>query len=720
VATDKVPPPVTPDPLDGYVPVAHADAAIDLSEDPLVLESLQLWAEAEAKEAVRSGRVRMDTLENYRQELFDGYRNQLTGLGDPNRDKTFGGRLGGVDFLVRFINGNEAEDRWRGSDLGSRIVERIPNEMTRRGWTVQIQPSDDDPATADIGDPNEEHSRPASSLRLVDRRDLDPEGAADPAAAGVGAPVATAHEPGPLPQKNDRSTEIVEDLERRMRAMRAAQELRQALNYERAYGGGAVLIGADDGAADLTRPLDERNIKSVRHLTAYRGGWDGELIAWRYYNDPRKANFGKPEIYMLRNLGVPIASPPAPGEIDPVPQVLPTGPTGSLIFYVHESRLLVFDGRPVSRRAAVQMRGWGDSVFTRIEDVLSGYGQSWAGIVNILQEWAQGVLAIEGLAAMLATGDPKKQGLLRQRAIALQMAQSIAKTKLIDAKEKFTREVVPMSGIADIIRELTLRVAAAADMPVSLLMGQVQGGLGDASKGDIRFFYDQVESWQNENLLPQVTRLYRLLLLAKDGPTRGLEPKRWSVTMNPLWQMNDQEQAAYRKTITETDAINIDKGVVTPEEVAATRYGGNDFNDGPIVIDIEGRRAVRRPDPTHVTVGAAAPGGVGAAAAPAPPAKPAEVATEQPGIPADKADDLQAVDTEHAPGGSPEGGQFVAGSSSLTSATTSQLAVRIASLGRREGGNLSVHPEYKAIVKELRTRGIKSFPALERAVAAGK
>lgn len=541
------------DPLDGYRPTLDGpDRATDPARDPVALAAVEDQARLDAAELF--GRADAAMVEGNARMIADGFRNLLTGIGDPTRDKTLG-----TDFLVRYVTGAECEDRWRGSDLGGRIIETIPNEMTRRGWTLNVQPDEDD--------------------GLARRSDDWP----------APEPASPPHVPGALPETSDDGTAIVEALDKKLRKLKATQAIRQALEYERAFGGGAVLIGVDDGEDDLTRPLDPTTVKRVRHLTAYRGGWDGELIAWRYYNDPRHPKFGEPEIYMLRNLGVPISSPPAPGE-RLRPQAIPAGPTGALIFYVHESRLLLFPGQPVSRRARVQMRGWGDSVFTRVDEVLSQFGQTWSGVSILMQEYSLPVMSMEGLAALLAKQDTKGQAVVGARVIAMQMAMSIAKMRLIDSKEKLERLSVPLAGVGEVLSQFALRLAAASGMPVSMLMGQVQGGLGDASKGDVRFFYDQIEGLQEDRLLPEVERLYKVLFLAGDSPTSGVEPKRWSVTMNPIWQMTDQERATYRKTIAETDQIYVNMGGASPEEVVATRFGGSDYNDGPIVIDVEGRQ----------------------------------------------------------------------------------------------------------------------------------
>jgi len=538
---------------------------------------------------------------------MDGFVNELTGIGDWNLDKTLAGKPGGPDFIVTFLSGVECENRWRGSDLGQRIVETIPDEMTRKGWELSVQPEEDD------------------ELDLDDKLDAFPQA----------MPAAPKDDPGVLPDKDESTQTIIEAMDAKIRKLSAVAALREALAYERAFGGGGILLGVDDGETDLTRPLDLDKVKSVKHLTAFRGGWDGELIAWSYYIDPRAARFGEPEIYQLRNLGVPIAAPPAPGSIDNYkPQPIPVGPSGSYNFFVHESRLLVFPGMAVSRRARVQMRGWGDSVFTRINEVLSQYNQTWGSVAVLMQEWAAGVLSIDGYAELAANKD--NEGLLAQRARMLQLTKSISRMLIIDKEEEFKREIAPLTGIGEVLNQFALRVAMAADMPVSLLTGQVKGGLGDAGNTDIRFFYDRVASRQSDRLLPQTQRLYTVLFRAKDGPTEGKLPKRWSIDMRPLYQTTEMEDATLRKTVAETDQIYVTQSVLTPEEVAASRFGGSKWS-AETVLDLDGRKELAKIKEAAPPPPAPAPPSFPPKAGGAPPpAKPAGEEPEPPKPPFEK------------------------------------------------------------------------------------
>lgn len=510
-------------------------------------------------------RARSERLDN--RERLDAFKNELTGVGDFLRDKTLGGKLGGPDFVLNLISRTAARDRWRGSDLGARIVETVPDEMTREGWDIEIQPSDED--------------KPAN------KADAFPN--SDPAMA-AGLPPATPQGPKPI-EIDDEWIKVTEELDGILEEMGADSAVAEALCYERAYGGAAILLGADDGQEDLAMPLDEERIEEVRHLTPLSGGWDGELVAWSYYNDPTKPNYGMPETYMLRNLGVPIARVPAPGQTVRMPVVDPMNAT---IRWVHESRLLIFPGVAADREARVQMRGWGDSIFTRVDEVLQQYGQTWGGIAILMSELSIGVLSVDGFAASLAGNNKSGTKVVTNRALALNLAKSIARITLIDAKEEFKRDTVSMAGVAEMLQQFALRLAAAAGMPVSMLMGQAPAGLNATGDSEIRWFYDKVAAAQRRRVLPQMRKLIRLIFKSKAGPTNGEEPERWSVKARPLYQMSATEKSQQYLAVAQGDHIYLTDSVVSAEEVAAKRFGGADYDPGPIVIDLDARAAMAK------------------------------------------------------------------------------------------------------------------------------
>ena len=552
---------------------------------------------------------------------LDGFVNELSGLGTTWADKTRGGLAGGPRFALYRLNSVEAEARYRGSDLGRGIVEKIPDEMTRRGWDIEVQPSEEEAAQASDPRAHADAARanplPAAagwrkwsrSGRLDGRQRRIAKDRArrwDDVARGVlPAAAAPPPPPGPLPEVNDAGLDLGEAMEKWAGAIGVAAAVNQALRWERAFGGAAIFIGVDDGDTPLTEPLDFGKVNAVTHLTVFRGGWDGEVVMWRPYNDPRKPKFGLPEIYQVRNMSVQLARPPAPGE-GPVSQALPSGPAGSTIFYVHESRFLIFDGEPTSREARQEMRGWGDSIFTRVNDPLLQYEQTWSAVAVLMQEFSVATLSIEGFSKALAEKGAAARESFIQLARLHAITQSVARMRYIDSKETFTRVTASVSGVAELLREWNLRIAATSDTPASILFGRISGGLGANEDPSMRGFYDRIAGKQENRLRPPLEYLYRLAWRAKNSPTKGREPDRWALLFRPLWQLTETEQAELYSKYAAADKAYIDMGALTPEEVAAHRFGGPEFNTSSVVIDLAARESMAA---MSQTAPAAPPGG---------------------------------------------------------------------------------------------------------------
>jgi phage-related protein (TIGR01555 family) len=228
--------------------------------------------------------------------------------------------------------------------------------------------------------------------------------------------------------------------------------------------------------------------------------------------------------------------------------------------------------------------------------VLSQYSQTWGGVANLMSQLHIDVLKMSGLAVGLAA-DKSSRGskTLVNRANTINQTKGIARMLVIDAEEEFQRETASLAGVNDTLREFAVRLAAAADMPVTLLMGTSPGGLNATGEADIRFFYDRIGARQKRHLLPILRRLYRLVMLAKEGPTEGEEPEMWNIKFNPLRQLSELEQADLRKTVAETDKIYIDAGVLSAEEVAASAFGGSEWSMER-TIDFEGREEMAEQD----------------------------------------------------------------------------------------------------------------------------
>lgn len=471
---------------------------------------------------------------------MDAWSNALTGIGNVLTDK----RLS-TTFVPDLISSEYAAGLWRGDDLAARIVETWPNEMLREGYEVTVSSDYESDGLEDDADPARGDGFFA---RRRARRD----------AAGQGK-------------------ELAEALKKKLEALDANEAIHKALCYRRAYGGGAILLGANDGSKDLTRPLNEDLVSDVSFLTVLE---PRELTPLYYYADPRQPKFGLVAIWNLQTVAPGM---PEPGSMNQF---------GVTVMPVHETRLIIFQGPRVTRISTMDVHpGFGDSVFTRVNRVLSDFNVSWASAGILVHDFAQAIFKIKGLAEAMSMD---KDDLLKIRMRAVELSRSTARAILIDSEEEFKREQTPVSGLPELLDRFMSRLAAAADMPLTLLMGQSPGGLNATGESDIRFFYDRVASAQERDLRPALERLCSLVFRSLGGV-----PDQWDLEFRPLWQPTDKEQADARFVQAQTDEKYITLDVLSASEVTRSRFGGEKYSF-QTVVDFDQREALEVAAPPPV------------------------------------------------------------------------------------------------------------------------
>ncbi len=316
--------------------------------------------------------------------------------------------------------------------------------------------------------------------------------------------------------------------------------VRDALVRSRIFGAAFIYVGADDGQAQ-EQPMVVGRIKNVRFLNVLTMK---DLSHHSFYADPSSAYFGRPELYRLNSSSLKQAA------------------------FIHESRLLPFHGT-----ISLNPRQWPSSILQRIYPVLQQFHMAWQATAHLMTDAAQGVFKLKGLHSAVASN--RSDDLLKRMEI-VDMSRSISRSILLDAEdEDFRRDSYGFAGVPEILEKMMLRLAAAARLPVSLLMGQAPAGMNATGESDTRFFYDQVRAEQ-EALKPKIAQLAKII-------AANAEAKVY-VDFPALWQMTDREKAELRRMEAETDRIYLQEGVLLPEEVAIKRFSTGDF-----VIDTTSR-----------------------------------------------------------------------------------------------------------------------------------
>lgn len=136
----------------------------------------------------------------------------------------------------------------------------------------------------------------------------------------------------------------------------------------------------------------------------------------------------------------------------------------------------------------------------------------------------------------------------------------------IVAIDKTAEEVfqinTPLTGLDTLVDKFTQMVATPARIPVLKVFGTPTAGLGNTSDGEIRVFYDTVSAQQESHIMPQIDVMLKCIQLNLFGEIdEDVEFK-----FNPLYQLDDNEQADVNLKKAQTAQIWIQEGVIDNDE----------------------------------------------------------------------------------------------------------------------------------------------------------
>jgi hypothetical protein len=156
----------------------------------------------------------------------------------------------------------------------------------------------------------------------------------------------------------------------------------------------------------------------------------------------------------------------------------------------------------------------------------------------------------------------------------LDMSRSIARAIMVDPdkNEKAERLAMQFSGVADAWDRISIRLCAAAEVPVTKMLGRSPAGLNATGDSDTRNWYDTVAAYQRNVILPRLERLLRITKRA----TRW--EKSTSIKFPSLWQESPGERADRRLKTSQADSLDVTARILSAEEVARSRYGGASYS----------------------------------------------------------------------------------------------------------------------------------------------
>jgi phage-related protein (TIGR01555 family) len=344
------------------------------------------------------------------------------------------------------------------------------------------------------------------------------------------------------------------------------QALCSAATYSRLYGGGAVVVIADD-RTPIDLPLNRRRLRTIHGFYP--------IDRWRLFPASGWSGIGEPESYWfwtqndhafqkLEKSGVTQA--PSNGmDLNNATQV-----------QIHSSRVVRIEGLPCSWRSQQNRQGWGVSVVDLVWDVFKRWETGQQSAADILHDFDLVVHKLPGLGNMLAAGG---EDTLRQRLQANALARSTLGTYLLGDHEELTNFTRSAAGIADILAGLKSEITGASGLPHTLLWGESPSGLGADGRSEQAAFGNEVADWQSQHIKDPLRRLYELVMACPEGPWKGQPPPTdWEVSFRPTYTPTEDEQAELRTKVAQADSQYITAKVLQPNEVALARFGKPRFS----------------------------------------------------------------------------------------------------------------------------------------------
>jgi len=317
------------------------------------------------------------------------------------------------------------------------------------------------------------------------------------------------------------------------------------IRWGRLMGGALIIMLIDDGRA----LIDEVDLNNIRKIEALRVVDIGQVFLYPtdYYSDPSSPKFNEAQWYTIRPIFYGV-------------------PSEHLMFKVHETRVLKIDGAPMTQYLKRLNRGWmAPETQSYMWDIIN-LEQAYTYAAESVHEMIVNVFGIKDLAMKLSTATGVQD--VKSRMDVINYAKSVINAVVIDAEEeKFDKVMTNVSQIDDLLTKLERKLCASCRIPHGILFGDQRSGLGHGgASDDVSSWYSTIKQRQVQDIFPLLKKLIGYVSLADDCAFQD-DIEEVSPSFNALWQYEEKDLVAMKLQQAQADAVYIDRGVLSQEEV---------------------------------------------------------------------------------------------------------------------------------------------------------
>jgi len=341
----------------------------------------------------------------------------------------------------------------------------------------------------------------------------------------------------------ERDREMAEAICRRLEALGVHQALFRGGTFGRLFGGAGSVMGVK-GAGALSTPLVEGR-GELESLT----DWDRQdMVPATYYPN------GSVETYTWhrQNNGLMSWAPET----------------------VHASRLLMFPGATTTSRKRNENSGWDLSVLQRVYQALRSFDSMFSSTDAMFADASQAVFKLQGLIQSLAeaSGTAAAGTDVASRLQMMDLLRSSARAVVLDAGDETgvgaeSFEVVDRTSLGaldGVIGQYYVRLAAAARMPLTVLLGMAPSGMNATGESDLLLYFNSVDVYRHDVLTPRLKRLVKMVARSLGDS----DPDSWKICWAELQRPKPLDVATAEKMKVDAAIGLVTSLVLLPEEVA--------------------------------------------------------------------------------------------------------------------------------------------------------
>ena len=246
---------------------------------------------------------------------------------------------------------------------------------------------------------------------------------------------------------------------------------------------------------------------------------------------------------------------------------------------VHNDRLITLVMRPVSDMLKPVYNFGGVSMY----QLMKPYVERWQRTVDSVSELVY-TFSITGLKtdmeSVLSEGTDASS-IITRAALYTKLRDNQGLMLLDKDSEEFFQLNTPLSSLDLLLQKAQEQMAAPSHTPLVKLLGITPSGLNANSEGEIRVYNDYISSLQEVHIKPIVEKIINLIQIDLYGDIDD----QIIFVFNPLEQMNDEQMAVINKTNAERDAIYIQNGILSQEEIREILANNEDGDFSGIVVE---------------------------------------------------------------------------------------------------------------------------------------